>query len=330
MSDPRNRGMTYAKFFPSDWRTGCLILSLEEEGLYIRVVAYMYDTGNPVPADDHQAARLLNVQIQKYEKVMGALIEKGKMFRGQGWIINERVMEELEKWKLDHLARSEAAKKREADRRAQMQQGAVPLRQPPGQPPGQPPHQPPGGSLGGPMALPLDVPHEVNGKIANEINVPIITVLAQPCQASATNPESRIQKPEKKERDSTTTVEQDPRVGGGAYLDCLNGAAVDLTAFIARQAMVDPDIARNMLATNIKTFGAEAMLEAYAVTLAETTSSLIAKPYKYLIETARRIKTASARTRGKDPTAPEESRRERIKRYVEEESNKLGQKERRP
>ena len=62
-------GMTYAKFFPQDWLQGCLTsLSLEEEGLYIRSCAWMYDTGLPIPGDDYRASLCLNVQIQKYHQ----------------------------------------------------------------------------------------------------------------------------------------------------------------------------------------------------------------------------------------------------------------------
>jgi uncharacterized protein YdaU (DUF1376 family) len=70
-------GVTFARFFPSDWRTGCYNLNLEEEGLYIRCCAFMYDTGQPIPGNDALAARLMHVQVQKYTKVMNALIDKG-------------------------------------------------------------------------------------------------------------------------------------------------------------------------------------------------------------------------------------------------------------
>lgn len=191
-------GMTYAKFFPSDWRTGCMILNLEEEGLYIRVCMFMYDTGTAIPDDDQKAARLLNVQVQKYQKVMASLIAKGKIFRAQGLLINERVQEELDKWKLERAARSEAARKREAFRKEQMQRGATPPGVPPHLPPHLPPHQPGGGCLGGAPHIPLDVPPEVSPKKANDYNVGPTTTVAQRYHGSGTNPESRIQKPKKK------------------------------------------------------------------------------------------------------------------------------------
>lgn len=42
---------SWVQFFSSDWRSGCLVLSLEEEGLYIRSCNFTWDTGEPLPND---------------------------------------------------------------------------------------------------------------------------------------------------------------------------------------------------------------------------------------------------------------------------------------
>jgi hypothetical protein len=104
-----------------------------------------------------------------------------------------------------------------------------------------------------------------------------------------------VNKNNKQKQTTTTTVEQDAAGGGGLDFDVLNGSAVDMTAFIAKHATVDPQTARNMLATNIRTFTADAMLEAYSVTIAEMASTVVATPYKYLIGVARRIKDGRAK-----------------------------------
>ena len=109
-------GVTYARFFPSDWRAGCFCLNLEEEGLYIRCCAWMYDTGQPIPGNDVSAAKLLHVQTQKYSKVMQSLIDKGKMTRAQGVIVNTRVLAEIDKYRAQRAGRSMAAKKREEEK----------------------------------------------------------------------------------------------------------------------------------------------------------------------------------------------------------------------
>lgn len=93
----------------------------------------------------------------------------------------------------------------------------------------------------------------------------------------------------------TTTVEQEA-ASGGDYFEALNGSAIDLTQFISKAANVDLDVAKNMLRTNIKTYGASAMLEAYSTTLAEMAESVVATPYKYLLGCAKKNKERSART----------------------------------
>ena len=120
-------GITYARFFPSDWRSGCFTLNLEEEGLYIRSCAWMYDTGQSLPGNDAVAAKLLNVQVQKYSKVMASLIAKGKMIRAQGAIFNKRVFDEIDKYRLQQEARSAAAKRREEERKAKIAATATPV-----------------------------------------------------------------------------------------------------------------------------------------------------------------------------------------------------------
>jgi uncharacterized protein YdaU (DUF1376 family) len=178
--------MTYAKFFPSDWRSGCLVLNLEEEGLYIRCCAFMYDTGSAIPGDDFAAARLLSVQVQKYQKVMRALIDKGKMIRAQGYIINERVQEEWTRYLVQREAREEAARKREATlkkKAEEIEKAILEKRAREATPPQVPPHQPPPGPLGGATGgTPLGL-----DELVNEIN----EEEAQDNHKSPCNPESR-------------------------------------------------------------------------------------------------------------------------------------------
>lgn len=290
------KGMTYAKFFPSDWRTGCLVLNLEEEGLYIRVVAYMYDTGKPVPSDDRQAARLLNVQIQKYMKVIESLIEKGKLFRGQGWIINERVMEELDKWKIERLARSEAAKRREAERRLQAERQG----QPPQQPPTQPPQQPMGGSLGGHIPQPHGVPPEVSEEKDNENNGRLTTTLPELRQTSTTKPEAIVQNPESKE------------------LASLNGAAHPMVNdIVGWMANGDREAARTWLVNSMHIYGSEIVADSYAKLKADLmTGKLIARPLQAWAAIAARMRKEP---KGQEPT---ESRSDRIARFVKEAEEK--------
>lgn len=85
----------YARFYASTWRSGTLMLSLEEEGLYIRVSAYQMECGQPVPSDWKAGARLLCVQPLKYRKTIDSLIAKGKLKATENGIICERAMKEF-------------------------------------------------------------------------------------------------------------------------------------------------------------------------------------------------------------------------------------------
>lgn len=201
-------GLTYAKFFPSDWRSGATYaLSLEEEGLYIRSCSYMWDTGMPVPGDDGVAAKILNVQILKYQKVMASLIAKGKMIRAQGVLINQRVMDEIDAYrgaveerakraKLGHdrqkvnadkfeLFAAQLTELREENRRLAVAQAGTPAHSP-----GYTPHQTGGVSLGAPRGdtswVDQDNTNENNGGDEHEQS------------RRAAKPEARSQKPDTK------------------------------------------------------------------------------------------------------------------------------------
>lgn len=228
-------GLTFAKFFPGDWRGGTVYqLTVDEEGMFIRSCAYMWDTGECIPGDDKFASRLLNVQIQKYQKLMGALIEKGKMTRGQGVIFNERVLEEISEFQRQSGHQSIRAKRGHETKRltanavrelmeevSRLKSELQAKEAPPHQPPHQPPVAPGGGCLGGTP----DVPHGVQAKKANKINEH-----EQSGQKSGTA-ESRSQKPEARRREEREVSTPLPPSGGSAEEPC--------TGFLIRDERVE-------------------------------------------------------------------------------------------
>jgi hypothetical protein len=111
----------------------------------------------------------------------------------------------------------------------------------------------------------------------------------------------------------TTTVEQEATRGGfGSEFESLNGSAIDLATFIAKAANVDLDVAKNMLRTNLKTYGSEAMLDAYSTTMAEMAEGMVAAPYKYLLGCAKKNKERSAGRSSAKHEQPKMSNAERI------------------
>lgn len=88
-------GPSYVRMYPTDWRSGCLGLSLEQEGLYIRMCMFIAETGRRVPLDDSQAARMLSgTNVNQYRKVLGQLLVLGKMKRHEDGYGNDRIEHE--------------------------------------------------------------------------------------------------------------------------------------------------------------------------------------------------------------------------------------------
>lgn len=88
--------ISFVRMYPTDWRSGCLGLSLEQEGLYIRICMFIAETGRRVPLDDSQAARMLaGVNINQYRKVLGQLLLLGKIKRHDDGYGNDRAEAEV-------------------------------------------------------------------------------------------------------------------------------------------------------------------------------------------------------------------------------------------
>lgn len=88
-------GVSYVRFFPSNWRSGCIGLTLEQQGLYVAICSFRWDTGRRVPADRQEAARLLHINRNKYEKVLNELIEAGKLVETRDGLVNDRAEAEF-------------------------------------------------------------------------------------------------------------------------------------------------------------------------------------------------------------------------------------------
>lgn len=81
-------GARFVRFYPSDWRSGCIGLSLEQEGFYIRVCAFIYETGRRLPASISEAARLIGTNANAYKKLHAQLVALGKLsHHADGWSV---------------------------------------------------------------------------------------------------------------------------------------------------------------------------------------------------------------------------------------------------
>lgn len=89
------KGAKFVRFYPADWRSGCFGMSLEQEGLYVRICAFVYETNRRLPLDDSTAAKFMGLHTNAYRKVRDQLAGIGKIEREtDGWTVR-RVEKEL-------------------------------------------------------------------------------------------------------------------------------------------------------------------------------------------------------------------------------------------
>ena len=89
MSDP------WFRFFPSDWLSGTSGLSAAERGVYITLIAMMYDFGGPIKRDDERLARRCGLPIVGFRRALQSLIDEGKINFDGGDLSNERAKREV-------------------------------------------------------------------------------------------------------------------------------------------------------------------------------------------------------------------------------------------
>jgi uncharacterized protein YdaU (DUF1376 family) len=91
----KTKGARFVRFYPSDWRSGCLGLSLEQQGLYVSICAFQWETGRRLFADDTQAAHALGLNPKNYRKVRDQLVDLGKLELHEDGYSNARAETEL-------------------------------------------------------------------------------------------------------------------------------------------------------------------------------------------------------------------------------------------
>lgn len=91
-------GATFVRFYAGDWRCGTIGMGCEEEGFFIRVCAFIYDTGQRLPTtDDSRAAKLMRMHPNAYRKLLRRLVASGHIVERNGVWTVPRADDELEK-----------------------------------------------------------------------------------------------------------------------------------------------------------------------------------------------------------------------------------------
>jgi uncharacterized protein YdaU (DUF1376 family) len=88
----------YIPFYFSDWIGGTAMLSASERGIYISLIAMMYETEQPIKMDRRRLARLCGSPVRQLDDAVEMLLNMpGKLVMKDGGLWQERVSEELKK-----------------------------------------------------------------------------------------------------------------------------------------------------------------------------------------------------------------------------------------
>jgi uncharacterized protein YdaU (DUF1376 family) len=106
--------MNYAwfKFFPSDWISGVSTLSAAERGVYVTILAMIYDHGGPIRRDDARLARCCGLPTPGLMRALDALVLMEKLTLENGLISNFRAEIELHERESRKVEASENASSR--------------------------------------------------------------------------------------------------------------------------------------------------------------------------------------------------------------------------
>lgn len=102
----------FFQFYPSDWLAGTRGLTAAETGIYITLIALMYEAEEPIPHEKKRLARLCGTTPATFEKVAKCLVESGKITLDDRGFFNRRVEIEIKKREEKRQTASESAKAR--------------------------------------------------------------------------------------------------------------------------------------------------------------------------------------------------------------------------
>lgn len=86
--------MPWIRFFPSDWLAGTRGMSAVETGVYITLIATMYERGEPIQEDHARLSRLCGASNSAFKKALETLVDEGKIRRVDAGLWNDRVEKE--------------------------------------------------------------------------------------------------------------------------------------------------------------------------------------------------------------------------------------------
>lgn len=98
----------YVRFFASDWLGGTRGMKASEVGVYITLIAMMYERCEPLPEDHKRLSRQCGCAASTFTTILEMLIEDGKITREESGLWNARVEKEF-KWREKNSQQSSEA-----------------------------------------------------------------------------------------------------------------------------------------------------------------------------------------------------------------------------
>lgn len=99
--------ITQVPFYPSDWLAGTRGMTAAQMGVYITLIAMMYERAGPIPGDDiAKLARLCGTSASSMRAILDELISDEKITLAGGMIFNRRAELEIK----NVMAKSEVAR----------------------------------------------------------------------------------------------------------------------------------------------------------------------------------------------------------------------------
>ncbi len=90
-----SKNTVWVRFFPSDWLAGTRGMTAAETGIYITLIAMMYERGGSLPYDPARLARLCGASNSTFKGAIDALLTDEKFALEGDLLTNKRVVEEL-------------------------------------------------------------------------------------------------------------------------------------------------------------------------------------------------------------------------------------------
>lgn len=99
MSEPKRKIKgPFFQFYPDDWRGGVRHLSLEARGLYIDLLAAMWERKGGLPDDPRWLSTHIGVDVRVLKRVLPSLISEDKIKRIDGFLSNKRMMIDISRY----------------------------------------------------------------------------------------------------------------------------------------------------------------------------------------------------------------------------------------